>query len=100
MSKSAKIVDECLLTNVKYFAARRNIVRMHNMIRTKSKAVGNMNMWELTGNASGMMEMANKQPPFSLDEEVVGIIGHGRIGTWQSFLRRRAKLIVGGRQTT
>ncbi|KAI0193453.1 D-isomer specific 2-hydroxyacid dehydrogenase [Astrocystis sublimbata] len=61
-----------------YFAARRRTVMLHNDIQTRDK--NGDNAWTREGSVAYKMRMANEQPPCSVGEEVVGIIGHGHIG--------------------
>ncbi|KAI1362331.1 D-isomer specific 2-hydroxyacid dehydrogenase [Xylaria arbuscula] len=71
-------IDDWMLISAKYFAARRKIVLMQNMmvIKVKEDMIG----WELAGDASSMMRTANGRRPPCLSDEKVGIIGDGLIG--------------------
>lgn len=61
-----------------YFAARRKTVQLHNDIRAVDEQ--GSNAWKRQRSVALKMQTANKQPPPSIEEEVVGIIGHGNIG--------------------
>ncbi|KAI0014933.1 hypothetical protein F4780DRAFT_766273, partial [Xylariomycetidae sp. FL0641] len=82
-STSPAVADHALSL---YFAARRKTVMLHNDMRTLDE--NGQNTWKRLGTAAGLMLTANGQPPFSLDQEVAGIIGHGNIG--QSHLTHPA----------
>jgi lactate dehydrogenase-like 2-hydroxyacid dehydrogenase len=40
----------------------------------------NKNSWKREGSIAYKMQTANGQPPLSIEQEVVGIIGYGSIG--------------------
>ncbi|KAI0906732.1 D-isomer specific 2-hydroxyacid dehydrogenase [Ustulina deusta] len=61
-----------------YFAARRKTVLLHNDIRTVDER--GENSWKRQRSIAWKMQTANEHPPCSIEEEVVGIIGHGHIG--------------------
>ncbi|KAI1827656.1 D-isomer specific 2-hydroxyacid dehydrogenase [Xylaria intraflava] len=61
-----------------YFAARRKTVIFHNEIRAVDER--GENSWKRQRSIAAKMQMANGQPPCSIEEEIVGIIGHGHIG--------------------
>ncbi|KAI1173044.1 D-isomer specific 2-hydroxyacid dehydrogenase [Nemania sp. FL0916] len=74
-STSPAVADHALSL---YFAARRKTVLMHNDIR-KADEKGT-NSWKRNRSVAVEMQMANGQPPCSIEEETVGIIGYGHIG--------------------
>ncbi|KAI0535556.1 D-isomer specific 2-hydroxyacid dehydrogenase [Xylaria digitata] len=61
-----------------YFAARRKTVMLHNEIRTVDEQ--GENSWKRQRSIALKMQTANEHPPCSIEEEIVGIIGHGHIG--------------------
>ncbi|KAI1420316.1 D-isomer specific 2-hydroxyacid dehydrogenase [Xylaria sp. FL1777] len=61
-----------------YFAARRKTVLLHNDIRTVDEH--GENSWKRQRSIAFKMQTANEHPPCSIEEEIVGIIGHGHIG--------------------
>ncbi|KAI0399285.1 D-isomer specific 2-hydroxyacid dehydrogenase [Xylaria palmicola] len=61
-----------------YFAARRKTVLLHNEIRNVDEK--GENAWKRDHSIAFKMQTANGQPPCSIEEEIVGIIGHGHIG--------------------
>ncbi|GAW15113.1 hypothetical protein ANO14919_045220 [Xylariales sp. No.14919] len=61
-----------------YFAARRKTVLLHNDIRTVDEQ--GENAWKRQRSIALKMQTANERPPCSIEEEIVGIIGHGHIG--------------------
>ncbi|RWA08406.1 hypothetical protein EKO27_g6689 [Xylaria grammica] len=67
-----------------YFAARRKTVLLHNDVRTLDEE--ERNSWKRQGSIATKMQTANGHPPYSIDEEVVGIIGYGCIGKRLSVL--------------
>ncbi|KAK9413613.1 putative D-isomer specific 2-hydroxyacid dehydrogenase NAD-binding domain-containing protein [Seiridium unicorne] len=69
---------EHALSMLEYFAARRKTVMLHNDIRTLD--VNCKNSWKRQGSIAYKMQTANEHAPYSLGQEVVGIIGYGNIG--------------------
>ncbi|OTB12492.1 hypothetical protein K445DRAFT_369360 [Daldinia sp. EC12] len=61
-----------------YFAARRKTIMLHNEIRTVDES--GKNSWKRQGSIASKMKTANGHPPYSLKQEVAGIIGYGAIG--------------------
>ncbi|KAI0450471.1 D-isomer specific 2-hydroxyacid dehydrogenase [Xylaria acuta] len=61
-----------------YFAARRKTVMLHNEIRTVDEK--GENSWKRQHSIALKMQTANEHPPCSIEDEIVGIIGHGHIG--------------------
>ncbi|KAI0095555.1 D-isomer specific 2-hydroxyacid dehydrogenase [Nemania sp. FL0031] len=61
-----------------YFAARRKTVLLHNDIRTVDEH--GKNSWKRERSVASKTDTANKHPPCSIEDETVGIIGHGFIG--------------------
>ncbi|KAH9998198.1 D-isomer specific 2-hydroxyacid dehydrogenase [Xylariaceae sp. FL0662B] len=61
-----------------YFAARRKTVMFHNDIRTVDQ--DGKNSWKRQGSIAFKMQTANGHAPYSVEQEVAGIIGHGNIG--------------------
>ncbi|KAI2631185.1 D-isomer specific 2-hydroxyacid dehydrogenase [Xylaria nigripes] len=61
-----------------FFAARRKTVTIHNLVRTVDE--NGRNAWKREGSLAYKMQTANGNPPLSLRQEVVGIIGYGHIG--------------------
>lgn len=61
-----------------YFAARRKTVLFQNELRTVDK--DGKNSWKLQGSIAFKMQTANGHAPYSVEQEVVGIIGFGNIG--------------------
>ncbi|KAI8950522.1 D-isomer specific 2-hydroxyacid dehydrogenase [Xylaria longipes] len=61
-----------------YFAARRKTVMLHNEIRALDEK--GENSWKRQRSVALKMQTANQHPPCSIEEESVGIIGHGHIG--------------------
>ncbi|KAI1300900.1 D-isomer specific 2-hydroxyacid dehydrogenase [Xylaria venustula] len=61
-----------------FFATRRKTVMFHNDIRNTDEK--GENLWKRQGSIALKMEMANGQPPCSIEEELAGIIGYGHIG--------------------
>lgn len=53
---------------------------LHNEIRTVDER--GENSWKRQHSIALKMQTANEHPPCSVEEEVVGIIGHGHIGEW------------------
>lgn len=61
-----------------YFAARRKTVIFHNEIRNVDNR--GENSWKQQGSIAFKMQTVNGSPPLSIEQEAVGIIGHGHIG--------------------
>ncbi|KAI1746989.1 D-isomer specific 2-hydroxyacid dehydrogenase [Xylaria castorea] len=61
-----------------YFAARRKTVMLHNDIRTVDAS--GENSWKRQHSLALKMQTANAHPPCSIEDEIVGIFGHGHIG--------------------
>jgi phosphoglycerate dehydrogenase-like enzyme len=51
---------------------------LHNDMRTVDEH--GANSWKRQRSAAMKMQTANKHPPCSIEEETVGIVGHGTIG--------------------
>ncbi|KAI1192348.1 D-isomer specific 2-hydroxyacid dehydrogenase [Nemania serpens] len=73
-STSPAVADHALSL---YFAARRKTVMFHNDIRNVDNR--GENSWKRQGSIAFKMQTANGSPPLSVEQEVVGIIGHGHI---------------------
>ncbi|OTA98453.1 hypothetical protein M426DRAFT_17389 [Hypoxylon sp. CI-4A] len=67
-----------------YFAARRKTLLLHNEIRIVDE--NGQNAWKRQGSIAYKMETANAHPPFSLEQEVAGIIGYGHIALGMEVL--------------
>jgi len=76
----------------KYFAARRRTVILHNTVRLVDE--NGDNAWKREHSVAYKMQTANEQPPLSLEQEVVGIIGYGLIGMFDRNRLTRYRLRI------